>query len=176
MEQKKRIPPRDVPNRDDFYMGQAFMASRKSKDPSTQMGAYLITPRNKPAGWGYNGPPEDIDDNSINWDRPDKYDFIIHAEENAILNANMPTEGCTLYVTGKPCKACMLRIVRAKIRRIVYFPHKPKDANSMFANESIMDKTDEIAALARVQLEVFKGNLNWMRDDMGKLNDLGVFG
>lgn len=173
--EKKRVFPRDVPSRDDYYMGMAFMVSRKSKDPSTQMGAYLVTPDNKPAGCGYNGPPGDVDDNAVNWDRPDKYDFVIHAEENAIWNADKSTHGCTLYVTGKPCKACMLRIARAKIKRVVYFPHKAKDANSMFNNESIMDRTDEIASLWRIQLEVFKGNLNWMRDDINKLSDLGVF-
>ena len=174
--EKKRTLPRDVPSRDDYYMGMAFMVSRKSKDPSTQMGAYIITPENEPVGWGYNGPPGNVDDHLVNWDRPDKYDFIIHAEENAMWNADKPTKGCTLYVTGKPCKNCMLRIARAKICRVVYFPHKPKDVNSMFNNEMIMDRTDEIASMWRVKLEVFEGNLNWMRDDMIKLSELGIFG
>lgn len=29
-----------------------------------------------------------------------------HSEDNAIRNANGPLEGCTIYVTREPCKAC----------------------------------------------------------------------
>lgn len=171
-----KVGPRIVPSRDDYYMGMAFWISRKSKDPHTQMGTYIVNQENKCMGIGYNGPPRCVDDNSINWDRPSKYNWVVHSEENAIINSCYDLNYCTLYVTGKPCKSCMLKIANAGITRVVYFPFKSKDSKSMFGDENAMDETDEIAKLTRVKLEVFSGNLNWMRDDLEKMINLGIFG
>ena len=69
----KKVPPRRVPPRDDYYMGQAFWIAAKSKDPSTQCGAIIVSRDNSPLGTGYNGPPKKINDTSVSWDRPEKY-------------------------------------------------------------------------------------------------------
>ena len=84
---KKKVhndPPCDTPARDDRYMGLAWMWASMSKDPSTQVGAIIISTDNRPLGSGYNGPPRAISDSEVNWVRPDKYRFITHAERNAI--------------------------------------------------------------------------------------------
>lgn len=169
----KKRPPRKVPPRNDYYMGIAFWIASKSKDPDTQIGSLVITKENKPLGWGYNGPPADIPDEEVDWSRPEKYDFVQHAEENAIDHSWLQNlEGCTLFVTAKPCKKCMLKIISHKIKHVVYYPSKPKEGSSISVE---LDRTDELAKLAGVKLEKFTGNLNWMRDRIQWMESLGIF-
>ena len=175
----KKLPPRKVPTRDDKYMGLAFWMASFSKDPSTQVGAVVVSTDNIPLGWGYNGPPRSIRDNDVNWDRPYKYDFIVHAEENAIDHCLRSPNNATLDVTAIPCPNCMLKIVQYGIKKVVYFHNKSLDLDkeSMTKNEQLIEKTREIARLATpiVQLSEFDGNLNWMRDRMVFMEELGIF-
>jgi dCMP deaminase len=172
----KRIPPREVVPRDDYYMALAFLVASRSKDPKTQIGAVIVSSDNRPLGFGYNGPPRQILDTAINWDRPDKYDFIEHAEENAIDHSLGSLEGATMYVTGKPCKNCMRKIVKHGIKKVIYFPMKRLPENSsMFANQADLQRTEEIARLGQVHIIEYQGNLNWMRDRILTMVDSGVF-
>jgi dCMP deaminase len=171
----KLVPPRSVPGRDDKYMGLAFWHASFSKDPSTQVGCVIIGADNTPLGSGYNGPPREIQDNQINWDRPHKYDFIKHAEFNAMRHSHGDLRDATLYVTAKPCKGCMLDIVDRGIKRVIYFPYKGTDSASSLHDKTIEDKGDEIARLGRVQLIPFSGNLNWMRDRIEVMKEQGIF-
>lgn len=170
------MKPRQVPDRDSYYMGRAWWASRKSKDPRTQVGAYIVSVNHEPISSGYNGPPAVIPDNSVNWERPFKYSFVHHAEDNAIwFGRHKCMKDGTIYVTAPPCKACMLDIARTGIKRVVYF--RPKtDSGSLIANAEEWQITQQIAYLSLIALEEFQGNLNWMRDDIGVMQSLGVFG
>ena len=171
----KKIPPRRTPNRDEKYMGLAFNYASFSKDPSTQMGAVIVTSQNKLLGLGYNGPPPQFNDNDMDWSRPGKYPKIIHAEKNAIKHSDPDKlPGSTMYITGKPCGPCMLAIVDAGITRVVYFRQKHEEG-SMMLNDKIFEESDEIAKDGRVRVEEFKGNLNWLRDRMKQLEELGIF-
>lgn len=174
------MKPRETPSRDEKYMGEAFFISGFSKDPNTQMGAVVVdSVLNIPLGNGYNGPPSPIDDNSISWARPDKYDFIKHAEENAVkhaMNRGYDVTGTTIYVTGMPCKSCMLFLVDHGIGRVIYYPYKSQDPSSTFhKNQEMWDRTREIAALGGVELQEFSGSLCWMPKWMDHLAKLGIF-
>lgn len=171
--QKNKVPPRPVPDRDTKYMGIAVMYAGLSKDPNTQMGALIVSLDNEPLSFGYNGPPAKIDDTFINWDRSEKYDFIAHAEENAIDYSCGDLSESTIYVTGMPCKKCMLRIVRAKIRRVCYL-ERPYDPGSMQSKEKDKEKALEIAQLGKVKVEKFTGNLNWLGDWVMHMKAIGV--
>ncbi len=52
---------------DEYSMGIALLASLRSKDPSTQVGAY-ITKDNKPLSIGYNGLTVGMNDDEFCWD------------------------------------------------------------------------------------------------------------
>ena len=176
MEESNKKRPRDVPDRDNYYMGLAFWIAAKSKDPDTQIGGLIVSQFNRPLGWGYNGPPQQIDDNDIDWSRPEKYDWVEHAEENAIDHSrSIDLTNSTLYVIALPCKKCMLKIVKAGISRVVYFPMKPSDGSSMLNNDKQISKTEEIALAGQVKLEKFQGDLNWMLDRMKWLETVGIF-
>jgi dCMP deaminase len=173
MSNKKKVLPRRVPSCDDYYMGLAFWVASRSKDPHTQVGAVIVSFKNEPISTGYNGLPRGISDDQIDWDRPDKYDWIIHAESNAIKYANGSLSNSTLYITAPPCNKCMLEIAAVDIRRVVYFMPKIVDEKSSLVDK--LQKTLEIANMASVILEEYKGNLNWMRDRFMFMEKLGIF-
>jgi len=172
-----KIPPRDVPSRDEFYVGMALWYAAKSKDPDTQCGAMIVSKDNEPLGWGYNGPPKQIDDDAIHWGREefeglDKYDLADHSEENAISYSCGDLEGATMYVSAKPCKGCMKGIVRSGIKRVVYFAAEPGEG-SMLADEA-MQKTDKIAELGHVELVPIFKKLSWMEERWEQLKQMGA--
>ena len=102
------------------FLRLAKEVSTWSKDPSTQVGA-VIANEKKVISLGYNGFPEGMDDSEEFYlDREMKLSRIIHAEQNAILNANIPVKGFTLYVWPMmPCAPCSLPIIQAGISRVV---------------------------------------------------------
>lgn len=93
-----------------------------SKDPSTKVGAVIMSPEHRPISWGYNGLPagiEDTDERLSN--REVKLAITLHAEHNAILLAPGSVEGGHLYVWPfPPCAHCAAIISQAKISRVVY--------------------------------------------------------
>lgn len=165
---------RVTPNRDDRYMGLAFIVASFSKDPSTQCGAIIISSDNEPLGWGYNGPPASIPDDQVNWDRPYKYPYIVHSEINAINYSRSSVKGCTLYVNAPPCKACMLSIVRSKIQKVIYYRNL-SDSKSMLSNLEDWKTTQDIANKGNVELIQFSGKLDWLKDRINQLEELNIF-
>jgi len=175
--------PRQVPDRDSKYMGLAWTHAAFSKDPSTQVGAQIVTHDNIPLGSGYNGPPSVIDDNSFSWNRPpkndpeafSKYDIVIHAEINAISHScGYDLSQATLYVTAFPCKACMLSIANSGIRHVVYMDFK-SEKGSLLQNTKGRDSAMKIAKLANIRIRAFDGNIGWIEDWTHNLREMGVF-
>ncbi len=157
---KKR--PRIVPAWDDYFMALCFIAASRSKDPNTQHGAIIADNKHRIQATGYNGPPSSIPDNEIDWSRPQKYPFIVHAECNAIdqVTGHPDTlEGSVIYITGMPCCECTKRIISKKIRKIVFGPQ-----NSNMVSEEDWQNTKELVRLSRITMERYTGNLNWLRD------------
>ena len=80
------------------FLELAKTVSTWSKDPSTQVGAVLVNYLNEVVGMGFNGFPRGVaDDDRLN-DRETKYEIVVHAEVNAILQAGKEASGATLYV------------------------------------------------------------------------------
>ena len=81
------------------------MASKRSKDPNTQVGACIVDGDNYIVSVGYNGMPLGCSDAEFPWEREGdtldtKYAFVTHAELNAILNSKTADlAGSTIYVT-----------------------------------------------------------------------------
>lgn len=58
------------------------------------------------------------------WERPLKYDFVEHAERNAVYNAarvGIPLQGCRAYLNWEPlpCKDCTKAFIQAGIVEII---------------------------------------------------------
>lgn len=104
----------------------ATMAFR-SKDPSTKVGAVLMSPDHRSVAVGFNGFPAGFPEDLAIWNNKDpdsddlcKYDVVIHAEMNAIAHCPVRPDGWTLYVTHCPCVRCAAMIAACGIRRVVY--------------------------------------------------------
>lgn len=112
----------------DVFLGMCRVLGRRSKDPSSQFGAVVVGPDRQVLGCGFNGPPPAVDDARVPWgERPAKYDWINHAEENSLLIALAGhgfsgVRGATLYVNGAPCVGCVRLALRAGVSEIVYDP------------------------------------------------------
>ena len=124
---------------DEFFIGVAKLAAKRSKDPNTQVGAVLVR-NNRIISTGYNGMPyiskkstdSDSNDKLYHWGKSDdikysKYTYVVHAELNAILNARQSVEGCTLYCTLFPCNECAKAIIQSGIKEIVYVNRQDRD-------------------------------------------------
>jgi dCMP deaminase len=103
-------------------MTAAYLFAQLSPDEQTKHGAILVDKHNRLLGQGFNGFPRGADDESIPKTRPEKYFFVIHAEDNCILNSrHIPEpELCTLYVTGPCCDECIKKILQVGIGRVVF--------------------------------------------------------
>ena len=100
-------------------------ANNLSKDPKTKVGALVVTPDNRQISFGYNGFSRGMEETEERWQRPAKYEYVIHAELNAIMNCPFDTVGATLYCTHQPCHRCIQHLINAGIKRLVYlYPYK----------------------------------------------------
>lgn len=108
----------------DYYMGFAQLAAKKSKD-STQVGAVLVGEDGEVRLTAYNGPPRGVFDHPWRRDRPWKYLYSSHAEQNLVAFAareGIRTSGCTVYVTHAPCSSCAKSLIQAGIKAIICGP------------------------------------------------------
>jgi dCMP deaminase len=101
-----------------------FQANLFSKDPSTKVGALFLAPHSlQVLCQGYNGFPRNIDESDpMRWERPHKYFYVSHAEQNCISNAcrhGTPLEGCIAVVTMFPCTTCAKLMIQAGIKMLV---------------------------------------------------------
>ena len=124
---------KDALSWDENFMLHAVVASSRSKDPNSQVGACIVGSNNRILSLGYNGAPNNWDDDNFPWDRNNedpklnKYPYVIHAEMNALLNYkgdNKDLEGSTVYVTLFPCHECAKCLAQAGIKRVVYLSDK----------------------------------------------------
>lgn len=102
-----------------FLQMAAFVATW-SKDPSTGVGCVLVDSFNRVVGIGYNGFPRGASDDHRLHERETKYKLVIHAEENAILNATGSVIGSTAYLTHPPCLHCSGMLKQADVSRVVF--------------------------------------------------------
>lgn len=132
----------------EHFIDMAELIAKKSKDRSTKVGCVIVGPDNEVRSTGYNGFPRGVaDEEDARHDRPVKYDFMEHAERNAIYNAarvGIPTKDCTLYLNYEPCPCsdCTRAIIQSGIRRVIGpsrpFPGKGEHWKENMANSGIM--------------------------------------
>ncbi len=129
---------------DEYFMGVALISAQRSKDPSTQVGACIVSAKNKIVGTGYNGLPMGCDDDTFPWGKEGdflqtKYPYVCHAELNAILNnIGMDLVGCKIFATLFPCHECAKAIIQSGIREVIYLSDKYEGTESNQASKTIL--------------------------------------
>lgn len=129
---------------DEYFMGIAILSSLRSKDPTTKVGACIVSQDNRVLSLGYNGMPRGCDDCIMPWGRDDedplnnKYPYVVHAELNAILNANKDIRGSKIYVTLFPCNECAKAIIQSGIKEIIFLSEVHRDEFSGIASDRLL--------------------------------------
>lgn len=129
---------------DEYFMGVSLLSGKRSKDPSTQVGACIVNQQNKIVGVGYNGFPIGCDDDKFPWGKEGdyldtKYPYVAHAELNAILNGIGDLHGCRIYVALFPCNECTKAIIQSGINEVVYLSDKYAKMDSFIAAKKMLD-------------------------------------
>lgn len=116
---------------DEYFMAIAFLASMRSKDPCTQVGACIVNSENRIVGVGYNGFPMGCHDDEFSWKKVSsdpldlKYLYVCHAEVNAILSKNtLDLKNCRMYVALFPCNECAKIIIQSGLKSVIYMSDK----------------------------------------------------
>ena len=113
---------------DEYFMGIALLTAMRSKEPSSQVGACIVSPDAMP--WEREGEPLET-----------KYMYVCHAELNAILNsAHNNLKGARVYVTLFPCNECTKAIIQSGISEVVYYSDKYHDTDSSVAARFMFKK------------------------------------
>lgn len=115
----------DMDKWDARYLELASVVASWSKDPSTKCGAVIVRPDKSIASVGFNGFPKGTsDDDELYANRELKYARVVHAEVNAVLQANEPVTGYSIYTWpqgyGGACDRCAAVIIQAGIKRLVH--------------------------------------------------------
>lgn len=154
---------------DEYFMGVSLLSSMRSKDPSTQVGACIVSDDNKILSVGYNGFPRGCSDDEFPWERSaensndTKYPFVCHAELNAILNAGgQNLVGSRIFVALFPCNECAKAIIQSGIKEVVYISDKYANTDGVIASKKMLNA-------AGVKLTQFNSNkeINISFDEKG---------
>lgn len=129
-----------------------YNAELFSKDPSTKVGAIILTPdMSRILSTGINGFPRKVNDEvSERWMRPEKYHWVAHAELNAVCNAarsGTSINDSIVVVTMFPCSECAKTLVQAGIRHL-YTPRPNTDNPKWGADSQYSLKMFEEAGLS----------------------------
>ena len=128
---------------DEYFMGVALLAAKRSKDPNTQVGACIVNKNKRILSTGYNGFPYGCSDDTFPWEREGddtKYRYVVHAELNAILNAGgKDLTGSRLYVDLFPCNECAKAIIQSGISEVVYLYDKYADTEDTIASKKMLN-------------------------------------
>jgi dCMP deaminase len=104
------------------FLREAYkFAVENSTDPSTQNGAVIVVD-GKIVARGANHFPLGVQENDLRWQRPAKYQYVEHAERNAIYDAasrGVSTQGSIMYCPWFACADCGRAIIQSKITEVI---------------------------------------------------------
>lgn len=91
---------------------------QRSSDPDTQVGCVITNRDGHILATGANHHTAGVQPDGKNDQRPEKYDWIEHAERNAIFSAarrGVALSGSVMYLPGFPCVECARAIAQSGI-------------------------------------------------------------
>jgi dCMP deaminase len=111
------------PTKNDYWMNIAEAVSARSHDSETKVGAILVkNDTGMVVATGHNGFVRGAPDKFLPVVRPDKYKFMVHAEENLIAHCarnGIKIDNCKLIITLSPCQKCLRLMWQAGITEVI---------------------------------------------------------
>ena len=156
---------------DEYFMGIAMLAAKRSKDPNTQVGACIVSEDNIIISTGYNGMPKGCSDDEFPWERTGeeeietKYPYVVHAELNAILNSNgRDLRGSRIYVALFPCNECAKAIIQSGIKEVIYLSDKYTGTMGNMASKRMLMAAG--VNFTRMETDLEQLTLNFIPEEM----------
>ena len=126
----------------DTYLNCAEVFAYRSTCLKRKYGAVIVKD-DVVISTGYNGLPNGCSDDEYPWEREGeetKYPYVVHAELNAILNANgRDLRGSRLYVALFPCNECAKAIIQAGVKEVLYLSDKYASTAATRASKRMLD-------------------------------------
>jgi len=135
------------------YYKQAMTIAELSPDEQTKVGALLINYENRSViNNAYNGFIRKGPDKDLPKTRPEKYEFIIHAEINLLCNCllnHVSPKNCFVFCTLSPCANCCRLLYQSGIRE-VYFKDTYRDFENTMQMKDIYIAVTEVQSYNRL--------------------------
>ena len=148
---------------DNLYK-KALAAADNSPDAETKVGAILINiDSGADIASGYNGFCRGCDDDNLPNTRPEKYEIMVHAEENLIFNCarhGINTSNCFVFCTLSPCTKCTRSLYQSNIK-IVYFKDEYRDFQKNCNMKDLYLKLSKIGDYTKMEIFPREGRNNW---------------
>lgn len=152
------------------WLRRAYSHAHCSSDPSTQLGAVLLGKiEDQELAYAWNSFPGGVrsrqpDSRNLDlerWTRPLKYQFIEHAERNAIYMAakmGNKTDGGTMVCPWAACADCARGIIQAGIKKLVVHKQMHEASEGHWGDSIAFGHT--MLAEANVEIIAFDGKIN----------------
>ena len=124
-----------------YFMEMAHHAASISKDPSTAVGAVAVDSDKNAIATGFNGLPRGVADIPERMERPAKYLWTSHAEENLVATAaraGRSLSGARVFVTHYPCATCARLLIQAGVSELFVGDGKTSMPNEQFETSTMM--------------------------------------
>ena len=149
----------------DYFLGLAKVISQRSHDVHTQHGCVITDIHNRILGVGYNGFPKGMNDSILPIQRPDKYDWMIHAERNALSNCVIRPDNGIAYITGQSCNDCIMALWQEGIKKVVM----SNSHGTHLFDEKSQKRFDFFVEQTGIEIIRIEPNLSWLKDLCGVL-------
>lgn len=143
----------------DYFLGLAFVVSKRSHDIHTQHGCVITDNNNRILGLGYNGFARELNDEFLPKNRPEKYDWMIHAEKNALSNCIIRPDNGIAYVTGQCCNSCIMALWQEGIKTVVM----ANNHGTVLFDEKQKNIFDTFVTMSGIQIIKINPDLSWLR-------------
>jgi dCMP deaminase len=146
-----------------YFLGLAKVASQRSHDIHTQHGCVITDQNNRILGVGYNGFPKGLDDSLLPLDRPEKYSWMIHAEQNALSNCVVRPDNGIAYVTGQCCNDCIMSLWQEGITKVIM----SNDHGTKLFDDKEQEIFDKFVKLSGIEIIKIESDLSWLTNVCG---------
>jgi deoxycytidylate deaminase len=156
---------KDRPSFDEYFTMLSVDVSLRSEDRHIKHGAVIVDNRSQHIlGTGYNATIRGSNKEIINLDdREGRRPWMIHAEENAILNCSRNplelSDGASIYVSGPPCVNCLQRIVNFGITKVVHVNR----VATITENEASEKMRQQILQMSTIEVNTISPNNKWIK-------------
>ena len=147
-------------------MSMAYLASMKSKDPSSRIGAIIVDENNHLISEGFNGFPRGVEDSEERYsNREIKYAMVSHGERNAIYaaaNKGFSLKGCRIYTQGTPCCDCCKAIIQSGISEVIVdsrWEEMPKNIGNRAKWSAESEISKQMFKESRITIRLYDGPL-----------------